>query len=193
MTKKLSLAAVALISACYFTACDDSASASGSDESKQETSGKTDGGKTDGSITANCDINYDSDKWSFNAKGSHDGMNVSVDAKTEFAGKTATTTLNLVMELGDKSTCEMYKTLLSGDFALPEGVELPEGAIEEAEEKVDIKAECDDKGTLTQIVTEVEENVTEESKKEAYDEIVESCKEAKSGNLSSFFDDGEEE
>lgn len=224
MTKKLSLAALALISACYFTACDDDSSpssasndqpkssasvessddsadpeSSASDAKDEEPSSSASDAKDDESsssikIDAACDINYDSDKWSFDAKTEYMGQNVSVNGKIVFEGKTATNTMKMVWEMGDKTTCEMYKMLMSGDMSalLPEGVELPEGAVEEAEENVDIKAECDDKGTLSMTMAGVEENVTEESKKEAYDEMVEACQKIQSGDLSGFMGDDEE-
>lgn len=223
MTKKLSLAALALVSACYFTACDDDSSSvaasadepsssasvtSSEDKADPESSASKDAdpvssaetAEGDGNssssikIDANCDIAMDSDKWEFDAKTDYEGTKVSVKGSTVFEGSTAMNTLNASFEFKNVETCAIFKMMMSGDISsmLPPGVDLPDEVITDSEDKPDIQVECDDMGNLTMVISEVEENVTEASKKESYDEMVQVCQDIQNGNLSSLMGDDEE-
>lgn len=171
MTKKLSLAALALVSTCYFTACGDDSSSSASEENSEN--------------KADCNIDSKSDTWAFDVKTVYQELETSVKLNTVFEASSATTTLNLSIEIGDALSCEVTKTMFDQDLKKYYGEQYDEQGIDS---KCNVK-----NGNLTVDVVKVTNNVTEEDKKEAYDEFVQVCKDVQKGDLSDFFNDGADE
>lgn len=210
MTKKLSLAALALVSACYLTACDDDSSsvAASADEPNSSASVTSSEDKADPEssatapkssaseetpassaseekpvIKAACDIDINSDKWEFEAVGKFmETFDGSAKAVTVFEGSTATITLNMSAEIGE--FCEMAKANLKEKIA---------SEVENLGEQETVDVECNENGELTMSAVKIENNVTEESKKEFHAEAVQACKNAQDGKLDGLLDGSADE
>lgn len=144
-------------------------------------------------LEVSCNIDYDSDIWSFETKGTYEddemAFDIAANGSVTFEGNSATTEIAMNLDTGSPFVCAMMMGFFGGDLAssLPPGIELPEDVeINMEQDENAPKVECDG-SVLKMTYVEVEEELTEEKKKEAYANIVSTCKDLEAGNFDEFF------
>lgn len=158
------------------------------------TSSSSKGDKTSSSSNENsgeeaevkCDLDYDSNTWSYEAKTIYEESEVSAEGITKFSGSTAVTLLNITADMGSSKQCKLTKTLLSNtDISekLPAGT-LPEGTTlsDSEDDNLEISTECED-SVLKISITKVYREITPQEKKSARERILLACNDIEGGHL----------